>query len=200
VEYSEKLSEQLAAIQRVLSEKKGKPIGGDQNLRRASVAIILRPSPNGFEILLVKRAKRADDPWSGQIAFPGGYQKEGDANPLSTAIREAKEEVGIDLRNSKVLGSLDETKPFTRPLIVTPFVILLEGEVSVKPGDEIERAFWVNLNFFTDENYIPNARVHVRGNDIVVSAYVFKENIIWGLTERMITKFRRSLNSPKTKQ
>jgi 8-oxo-dGTP pyrophosphatase MutT (NUDIX family) len=68
--------------------------------RQAAVAAVLRAPPDGgdAEILLMRRAERHGDPWSGHMAFPGGRREEGDATLLDTAIREAREEVGLDLR------------------------------------------------------------------------------------------------------
>jgi 8-oxo-dGTP pyrophosphatase MutT (NUDIX family) len=190
----EKATQQLAAIEKLLAENKGKPIG-QYNLRRAAVSVIVKNSPTGLKLLMVKRARRVDDPWSGQIAFPGGHQKPEDPTILATAIRETVEEVGLDIRSSKILGTLDEIKPVTKPMVVTPFVVHLGTEISLKISEEIDEAFWVDLSFFTDENYVPNAKVRVRGKDLVVPAYVYKGSIIWGMTERIITKFRRSLSN-----
>ena len=68
-------------------------------LRFASVALIVRdrrlPS-----VLLIRRAERTGDPWSGQVAFPGGKKQEGDLTARDTAVRETMEEVGIDLSRS----------------------------------------------------------------------------------------------------
>jgi hypothetical protein len=60
--------------------------------RRASVALIIRHNVNGLEILFIKRTENPKDPWSGDIALPGGRQDEGETD-LETAIRECREEV-----------------------------------------------------------------------------------------------------------
>ncbi|MEM2035144.1 MAG: NUDIX domain-containing protein, partial [Candidatus Caldarchaeum sp.] len=61
----------------------------------AAVAIILRNLDRSPEVILVKRASRLDDPWSGQIAFPGGRRKPSDQSLVQTALRELKEETGV---------------------------------------------------------------------------------------------------------
>jgi len=65
--------------------------------RPAAVALVLLDGPQGIEILLIKRAERADDPWSGQIALPGGRYDVGDRDLEATAVRETREETGVDL-------------------------------------------------------------------------------------------------------
>lgn len=65
--------------------------------RWAAVAVLRRPGPRGPELLLVQRAARAGDPWSGDVAFPGGWSRPEDADPTATARRECAEEVGIAL-------------------------------------------------------------------------------------------------------
>ena len=70
----------------------------------ASVAVIIDPFQLGGSLLLIRRSERDRDPWSGQIAFPGGRRTPGDRSFLATAIREANEEVGIELTQHTVLG------------------------------------------------------------------------------------------------
>src|SRR4051812_31480098 len=65
--------------------------------RRAAVAVVLRERGGETEVLLIRRAERDGDPWSGHVAFPGGRADPGDASLEATAIREAREEVGLDL-------------------------------------------------------------------------------------------------------
>ena len=79
----------------------------------AAVALILRETRgDDLELLFIKRAARADDPWSGQIAFPGGRHDATDASLEDTAVRETREEVGLELRrDGAIIGVLDELRP-----------------------------------------------------------------------------------------
>src|SRR5437773_12213405 len=91
----------------------------------AAVAIILHEGSDGLAAVFIKRAVRAGDPWSGQIAFPGGRREPTDADLLATAIRETHEEVGVELTGAMLLGALDDLQPRTPtlpPVIVRPFV------------------------------------------------------------------------------
>ena len=68
---------------------------GEDNPPDAAVAVIIDPFRLGNSLLLIRRRERSGDPWSGQIAFPGGHKATYDRTFLETSIREANEEVGI---------------------------------------------------------------------------------------------------------
>ncbi len=78
---------------------------------QAAVALVLVPGSEGPELLLIKRTERDDDPWSGQMAMPGGRRDEEDHDLLQTAIRETREETSVDLGEAEVLGELDDLSP-----------------------------------------------------------------------------------------
>src|ERR1700686_1895287 len=93
------------------------PIAADEEdgVRQAAVALIFRlGKADVLELLFIKRAEYAGDPWSGQIAFPGGRAEAGDTSLAETAIRETHEETGIDLaREGFMIGALDDLRPRT---------------------------------------------------------------------------------------
>jgi 8-oxo-dGTP pyrophosphatase MutT (NUDIX family) len=149
-----------------------------------AVAMILREHENEAEVLLIKRADRAGDPWSGQVALPGG-RKAGNENLIETAIREAREEVGIDLlTDGRVLGQLDDVRGQT-DAVVTPFVAELCGTVVVYPNDEVASYSWVPLKKLQRYEYVriplPNG-VSVRRR-----AYQIDGLLIWGITYRILS-------------
>jgi 8-oxo-dGTP pyrophosphatase MutT (NUDIX family) len=125
----------------------------------AAVALLLRPEnrtpgsdPPGdsAEILFIKRAIRAGDPWSGHLAFPGGRAEERDASLLEIAMREATEEVGIDARQGgRLLGRLPTLRPSSASIpsiTVTPFVALVPAGAVPRPQpEEVQEAFWIPL-------------------------------------------------------
>src|SRR5574341_145553 len=74
----------------------------DEVSNRAAVAVVLRDGNPAIEILFIRRAEHPDDPWSGQMAFPGGRAEPGETDLLETAIRETAEEIGIDLRETGI--------------------------------------------------------------------------------------------------
>jgi len=184
------------------------------------VAIVLRASPeergprpevappshrvtespsHELEVLLILRAQREGDPWSGQVALPGGRRDREDATLQDTAIRETLEETGIDLStNGLVLGMLDELRPRTPvlpPIIVTPYVAIAPPEFSLQISDELADAFWVPWSTFADPTITSESTVSVRGADWKVSSYLVGERIVWGMTERILRQLAERISA-----
>src|SRR3989449_9358950 len=128
----------LAAVRRALRDHRPQPAEAP-GAPQAAVAVILVEDTNGLEVLSIRRAEGADDPWSGQVARPGGRHEPGDRDLLATAIRETQEETGVDLAAAERLGALDDLYPRTPtlpPVVVRPFVFALERRVVLVPSDE----------------------------------------------------------------
>jgi 8-oxo-dGTP pyrophosphatase MutT (NUDIX family) len=157
----------------------------DEGHPEAAVAIIINPKDRGGSILLIKRTERVGDPWSGQIAFPGGHKASSDRNFLETAIREAREEVGIDLWEHELLGQLPLVYARTRRVQVAPFVFQLKTDVFVKSNEEVAEKFWVPLSIL-DVSEVNRTEVKVDERKMNVQAYIYGGNVVWGLTFRII--------------
>lgn len=155
----------------------------------AAVAIALVPGDDGLEALFIERAERANDPWSRQIAFPGGRRDPRDRDLLETAIRETWEETGVELGET-VLGSLDDLHPRTPvlpPVVVRPFVFGLASKPPIIPSFEVHEAFWVPLIRLREPGTYREVTVTPHGMTLNVPAYVLGERVIWGMTERIVT-------------
>lgn len=162
----------------------------------AAVALILvegaERGGGGLEALFIRRAERAGDPWSGQIALPGGRRDPGDADLLATAIRETREETGIDLTAAEPLGELDDLHPRTAtlpPVSVRPFVFALKRRPAIAPSSEVQAAFWVPLARMADPTVRREITLFIRGAERTFPAYVLGDDVIWGMTERILTPF-----------
>ena len=167
--------------------KPGASALGSRNEERpgAAVAIIIDPKRQGASILLIKRTERQDDPWSGQIAFPGGHKSGDDRTSLETAIREASEEVGIHLIDHDVLGVLPLVYSRTRRVLVAPLVFELKGDVIVHLNEEVAESFWVQISELSKIK-VTKSEVNVEEGKLTVDSYVYGERVIWGLTFRII--------------
>ena len=157
----------------------------------AAVALILIER-QGLEALFIKRAARAGDPWSGQVALPGGRYEPEDADLFHTAMRETREETGVDLTRAERLGVLDDLYPRTPtlpPVRVRPFVFTIPAAPLLVISDEVERAFWVPLARFAEPGTRRDVKLIVRGEPRVFPAYDLGDDVIWGLTERILTPF-----------
>jgi 8-oxo-dGTP pyrophosphatase MutT (NUDIX family) len=150
----------------------------------AAVAVVLREGGDGLETLFIHRAERAGDTWSGQIAFPGGRKESADADLRATAIRETREEIGVDLATAELLAVLDDMYPRTPvlpPVVVRPFVFALPDRVPLPTlalSAEVQDAFWVSFRVLA---------AHHRGASRAFPAYVVGQHTIWGMTERILT-------------
>ena len=163
----------------------------EEGVRRAAVALIFRAGESGSpELLFIRRADYPGDPWSGQVAFPGGREETGDANLADTAIRETREETGIDLdQDGTVIGMLDDLRPTTTRLpaiIVRPYVVLLKQVRELLLSDEVAMAFWVPLEALRQGESWRDTTVLARGVQMNRRAFHHQGQVIWGMTERIL--------------
>ena len=178
-------------VRRALREHRPQ-VADAPDAKPAAVALVLLEGPEGLEILLIRRAERVDDPWSGQIAFPGGRYDVGDRDLEATAIRETREETGVDLSRAEPLGALDDLYPRTSllpPVVVRPFVFALTRRTPLVPSDEVQRAFWLPLRRLSEPGVRREVTVTVRGGAHTLPAYLVDDEMIWGMTERILTPF-----------
>lgn len=156
--------------------------------RLAAVAAVLRVT-NEPELLFIKRAELEGDPWSGHIAFPGGRSEPDDASLESTAVRETFEELALDLTRGHIFGRLDDLAPRSRalpPIIVRPFVALVEPDVEFLPSDEVASAFWAPVSSLLSPDAYAEHTVTVNGVVARFPAYAVQGHIVWGMTERIV--------------
>lgn len=154
-------------------------------LPRAAVAVVFR-SP-GPEILFIKRSERADDPWSGDMAFPGGRMEPSDESPMSAALRELSEETGIGGdAELKPLGRLSDVPTRTHagfpPMTVTPYALELSGEPDFTDNHEVRERLWVPLDFFLDAANRKTMIWRFIGRNWTVPCYNYEGRRIWGLS------------------
>lgn len=152
----------------------------------SAVLVLLRPAGDGLEVLLGKRVRRTEDPWSGQISFPGGHRHKEDPSLLETALRETREEVNLDLAGkAEILGHLAPRSPGNVPtMLVVPFVALAAAPLTPKPGPEMEAAFWAPLAALPAS--WGQTSVHTRVGELRVPAFLWNGRVIWGLTYRIL--------------
>ncbi len=181
----------LATVRRALRDHRPQ-VADAPDARPAAVALVLLEGPQGLEILLIRRAERADDPWSGQIALPGGRYDVGDGDLFATAVRETREETGVDLSGAERLGVLDDLYPRTStlpPVVVRPFVFGLAQRTALVPSDEVQRAFWLPLRRLSEPGVRREVTLTLRGAVRTFPAYLVDDALIWGMTERILTPF-----------
>ena len=182
-----RLKEKIAAHRPVEADEPG--------VRRAAVALLLRLGAplDAPELLFIQRAQFDTDPWSGQVAFPGGREEPGDASLLETAARETFEETGIDIQKyGEVLGRLDDLHPRTVRLpaiVVRPYVVLIGEESNPVLSDEVAASFWVPLPALREGGGWRDTVVTAGGLEFTRRAFHHGGFVVWGMTERLVSRF-----------
>jgi 8-oxo-dGTP pyrophosphatase MutT (NUDIX family) len=167
------------------------PVRVDEEVgRRAAVALVLRDGPSGVELLFIRRADHPEDPWSGQMAFPGGRSEPGDVDLQATAVRETAEEIGVDLgHEAEYLGALDEVRAMARlrpvDLAISPFVFRLLGAAALSPNHEVRSIHWIRLDELVREERRSVMDYPVPGSTLQFPCLRVEDVVIWGLTYRM---------------
>ncbi|HXE57908.1 MAG TPA: CoA pyrophosphatase [Gemmatimonadales bacterium] len=158
--------------------------------------MVLAPQPDA--VLLIRRAEREGDPWSGHMAFPGGRHSPVDRDLLATAIRETAEEVGLRLDERQLLGVLDDVAPRSPgrgPLVVRPFLFALDHRPELRLNHEVALALWAPIDELRAERTYRPATFHHRGAPRVYPAYHLADHVVWGMTERILTPLLNDLSS-----
>jgi 8-oxo-dGTP pyrophosphatase MutT (NUDIX family) len=160
-------------------------------MKRSAVAMILQVREGELHILMIKRAEREGDPWSGHMAFPGGRMDSADAHGYAVAVRETEEEVGLFLgEEDQCIGRLSDlhARPHRGPfgLAVSPFVFRLDREVTFTPNYEVAEVIWVPLAFLLDEDNQQELVWTYRGVQVPMPCYWYKGRCIWGLSLMML--------------
>jgi 8-oxo-dGTP pyrophosphatase MutT (NUDIX family) len=160
-------------------------------LKVAAVAAVIRPTRDSFKLLFIHRAEDPRDPWSGHMAFPGGRVETTDADSISAAVRETREEVALDLEDGAILlGRLSDVAAVGRgrplSLVVEPYVFAIEDRPELELNHEVADAVWVPLDFLLDRSN--RSTLPWRHGDVEVRlpCYRFGSHVIWGLTFGMV--------------
>jgi len=168
--------------------------------RTAAVAIILRERSRRTEVLLIRRAQRAGDPWSGHMGLPGGHREAGDPDLLATAVRETREEIGLDLGLlAELLGSLPDMQASARgqtlSMRITPFVFGLVDTVEPQASAEVEEVLWAPTGPLARSEHPKHVRVEHAGTTVELPGWDVRGRTVWGLTYQMLSTLFRALES-----
>jgi 8-oxo-dGTP diphosphatase len=184
----------LEILERSLAGQQ-EPFPSDSKKTRGAVAVLLKEETGDLCLLMIRRHESSRDPWSGQMAFPGGHADSQDRTLFDTVARETLEEVGIDIRKQTFLGCLRNVEPKNAPMIVAPFIFLVEGDVRPRTSSEAKEIIWIPMSFLLDRNNVSSTIVPIDGKEIRMGCYEYSSHIIWGMSFRIIREIVSKITS-----
>jgi 8-oxo-dGTP pyrophosphatase MutT (NUDIX family) len=183
----------LDEIRDALDARQHKPAKFKATSRQASVAMILAGREKDLEVCFIRRAERAGDPWSGQVAFPGGKADSSDRDAHSVAERETHEEVGLKLTASHRVGPLPTRQVATRNLVLSPFIYHIGSDekntVFAREPDEVAHVFWVPMSHLFKQSSATELEYPIGGSGMTFPGIRYQEDVIWGLTLNVLDSF-----------
>lgn len=191
---------QLPDIRQRLARPGRKAVAPAAGMRQAAVALILREIEGRVELLFIRRAERPGDPWSGQMAFPGGHRDANDADLKAAAMRETWEEIGLDLSDALYLGALDGRQGGIAGrhigLWIDPHVFALTRAPALRLNQEVDEVVWAPLaQLAGGELHDTEARAPAGVAPTKFNGYrLAGGQFVWGLTCRMVQTFFQTLD------
>ena len=159
----------------------------------AAVLVALFAADGGG--LHVVLTKRRDDlrRHAGEISFPGGRQDTDETDLRTTALREAREEIGLPEDAVELVGALQPTPTIATNYAVYPFVGLIEpGHVWTPSDEEVETVLEFALTDVRDG--YGRRRLMRRGVPFRTDTYVVDDHLVWGATARILTDLLERLD------
>lgn len=162
----------------------------------ARAAAVLLPVVGAPEPSLIFTLRSDDLPsHRGQVSFPGGSIDPGDPSPAHAALRETREEIGLDPSAVAVIGELDTFPTYVSGFVVTPFVGWLGAPPELRPNPaEVAAVLTVPLAELGEAARRDPGFVHA-GRTFPTEAWVWDGHVIWGVTARILRGFLKLLAS-----
>ncbi|REJ81431.1 MAG: CoA pyrophosphatase [Bacteroidetes bacterium] len=148
---------------------------------RVKIPLILRPDNTGIH--------------SGQVALPGGRFEPADENLINTALRETKEEIGVDSDRIKLIGKLTELYIPPSNFLVYPHIGMLKGRPLFIPDrKEVVKVIPLDLELLMDERRVHEKEIRLSNGLGIVTPY-FNVNgyTVWGATAMILSEFKSVL-------
>jgi 8-oxo-dGTP pyrophosphatase MutT (NUDIX family) len=172
---------------------------GDDDSDRAAAAVtaaaVLVPivdRPSGLSVIFTQRTSHLKA-HSGQVSFPGGRAEPSDPTPEFTALREANEEIGLQMERVEVLARLPEYLTRTG-FRVTPVVGLITPPFDLVPDPrEVEEVFEVPLAYLLDPSNHARETRELQGRTVGYYVVRYESRTIWGATAGMLMSLYRHL-------
>ncbi|MHA1411122.1 MAG: NUDIX hydrolase [Promethearchaeota archaeon] len=168
----------------------------DDSFTKSAILFTIIPyEKKPYDLVLIHRTNRGSK-HRGEISFPGGkFEPSKDASLMDTALRETCEEIGVDKKNVKIIGCLDDFPTLTR-YIITPFVGLISKNQKLKKDKkEVQKILKISIEFFLDKKNFKEQAIEIDGEPFPIFYYNYIESntkklyTIWGATAYLISSF-----------
>jgi len=157
--------------------------------REGAVLVLLYPQKHSLHIPLIVRPSTEKGVHSGQVAFPGGKKEKEDLNHTHTALREAQEEVNLDISKVKVLGQLSPLFVFASNFMVYPTLAVMDEEPILKPNPkEVAAIFSADLNLLQRPETIKKTTIQTPQYTFETPYFDIDGKIVWGATAMMLSE------------
>ena len=169
-----------------------KPSGPIVGLPQAAVLILLHETSEDLNLIFCLRSNNLPT-HAGEVAFPGGKREEKDETLRDTALREAQEEVNLELKDVEVLGEISSVQS-RFGLSVTPYIGILKSNTLIADGKEIAEVFSVPLNFIKNNMQKEQKSENWDNKKVFFPFFEFENKMVWGLTAYMTVEFLKLLD------
>ncbi len=171
----------LERIRKSLASEINPLLSNDKKTKLSSVLIIIfGESP---KILMIKKPITMNH-HGGEIAFPGGKISNEDQNLLDTAIRETKEETGIDVKREQIIGQLKPVTTLNSGFIILPFICILDEINKLIPNSEVDE--FLEIPLFTFLKTLENDSDPEHNSIQEMYTFSFENHLVWGASARML--------------
>ena len=184
----ENISERLSKINTSLTSDNDlmeNQVVRTENLTEAAVLIPIVERNNGLKVILTKRSNNLKQ-HPGQVSFPGGKSEKTDKSLVATALRETREEIGINNKNVEILGQLSKHVTITG-FKITPFIGKIRTGFSTKiQTSEVSEIFEVPLSYLSNPKNFRVESVKWKGKKRFFYSIPYGPYYIWGATARIL--------------
>ncbi|MBT4090435.1 MAG: CoA pyrophosphatase [Deltaproteobacteria bacterium] len=178
-----------ADVKERLSQYKPDIVPSPEHLKPASVLMPFYENENGLSLIFMMRP---DYPGvhGAQISFPGGQKDTEDEDELGAALRETEEEIGVNRYDIEVWGGLSTQQTMSSKYWITPFVGQIPYPYTFNPDQtEVERLIIIPFSHILNPKNYSYGDFDFRGYTFPSHMYTFGEDVIWGLTARILKSF-----------
>ena len=157
----------------------------DKNfLQQTSVIALFIFTKNQTKLLFIQKADIKGYPWRNQMAFPGGHKDKNDIDTKQTALRELKEELGINKKNVEILSPLINVQTINNTIIKAWVGIWNKKEIIKYDKSEISRVFQIPLSHLIKVH--KEKKYHQHDPPFFKLTYPYKDVVIWGATAKIL--------------